>query len=44
MKVHVEKTGIDKMIEFKAASKAADETSKMIKKAMIYNSLKDGSK
>lgn len=38
------KTGIDKIIEFKKASKMAEETSKMIKKAVIYNSLKDGLK
>tara|TARA_B110000977_G_scaffold187340_1_gene254322 strand:- start:78 stop:212 length:135 start_codon:yes stop_codon:yes gene_type:complete len=44
MKGHAEKTGIDKVIEFKAASKSAEETSKMIKKAMIYKSVKDGFK
>lgn len=38
------KTGIDKIIEFKKSMKMAEETSKMIKKAMIYNSLKDGLK
>lgn len=44
MRSHNEKTGIDKIIEFKKANKMAEETSKMVKKAMIYKSVKDGLK